>query len=348
MEGAVGDEVWRPRAFSTVKIRRREWVWKPWIPLRSIGMVAGDPGSGKSTVVYDLVARLSRGATMPNGWSPPEPTNILMVPLEAEVELDIAPRLQFMEADMNRVHFIPQEHISRYPADIPKLETSINQVKAKLIVIDPMMKAIQATESLNDNQKISQVMALLEALVKRTNSTILLIHHLNKGQGSKALYRANGAISIVGSVRYSLAVGTIPGEAPIRAITWFKGNVSAPELCPAMAFEIYASKDDEFITGTRWLGDRPELTADDLYGGMEQVVSRAIRRAPPKSRVQLWLDEYFDRVGVIPQDPETIYQEGMEFGFTKSQISSARTKSDIEVVASISKLGRRNYWQRKK
>jgi hypothetical protein len=43
------------------------WLWRGRIPLGGITLLEGDPGDGKSTVMYDLAARVTTGRSMPRG-----------------------------------------------------------------------------------------------------------------------------------------------------------------------------------------------------------------------------------------------------------------------------------------
>ena len=52
---------------STVAARPVEWLWPGWIALGKLTVLDGDPGMGKSTLLLDLAARLSRDGLMPDG-----------------------------------------------------------------------------------------------------------------------------------------------------------------------------------------------------------------------------------------------------------------------------------------
>ena len=55
------------RSMSGVRSRPVEWLWPGWIPLGKLTVLDGDPGVGKSTLLIDLAARLSRDGVMPDG-----------------------------------------------------------------------------------------------------------------------------------------------------------------------------------------------------------------------------------------------------------------------------------------
>jgi hypothetical protein len=42
-----------------------DWLWRPWIPRGVVSVVDGEPGSGKSALMFDLIARITTGQPMP-------------------------------------------------------------------------------------------------------------------------------------------------------------------------------------------------------------------------------------------------------------------------------------------
>src|SRR5438874_161972 len=80
------------RALSAVKARPVEWLWPGWIPLGKITVLDGDPGVGKSTLLLDLAARLSRDGVMPDGAAGPVASSLILSAEDGE-EDTIKPRL---------------------------------------------------------------------------------------------------------------------------------------------------------------------------------------------------------------------------------------------------------------
>lgn len=329
-EGAVSEEWVAPSTDDIIR-EEREWLWEPWIPKASIGMIAGDPGAGKSTVILDLIARMTRGDVMPNGTHLVKPIRCLILPLEADLGVDIAPRLDLMGADGKYLNYLPRRFHPTFPRDLPKLSKIISDLGSEFVMIDPMFKAINAAESMNENQRTAQIMQAFEDVVLQTRAALVFIHHLNKGMGAKALYRAAGAISIAGSIRFSYAVAPVPNEEDLRAFCWYKANVNNPKMCPTMTFELTQSIDNPYLTLLGWRGSRPEITAQTLFEGIDQVARRARRSAAPEDRCAMWMREYFDRHGVGPHDPQAVYAAGLEEGFSKDEVSRARRSAGIEL-----------------
>ena len=47
--------------YSSVKTKRVDWLWFPYIAYGRITMIQGDPGDGKTTLALMLVSMLSNG-----------------------------------------------------------------------------------------------------------------------------------------------------------------------------------------------------------------------------------------------------------------------------------------------
>ena len=46
---------------SEVESQKIKWLWYPFIPYGKLSIVQGDPGDGKSTLILNIAAKLSRG-----------------------------------------------------------------------------------------------------------------------------------------------------------------------------------------------------------------------------------------------------------------------------------------------
>ena len=80
------------RPMSDVAVRPVEWLWPGWIPLGKVTVLDGDPGMGKSTLLLDLAARLSRDGLMPDGAVGPVGSSLILSAEDGE-EDTIKPRL---------------------------------------------------------------------------------------------------------------------------------------------------------------------------------------------------------------------------------------------------------------
>src|ERR1051326_241339 len=78
----------------------------PFIPYACIALLEGDPGEGKSLILADLAARVTRGGRMPDGTAghfTGRGSNVLILSSEDSAEEVLRPRLQAAGADLDRV-----------------------------------------------------------------------------------------------------------------------------------------------------------------------------------------------------------------------------------------------------
>lgn len=63
---------------SEIRVQEIEWRWYPYVPFGKIPVMQGDAGDGKSTLVLDPAAMLSRGQPIPfTDGTGPAPINII-------------------------------------------------------------------------------------------------------------------------------------------------------------------------------------------------------------------------------------------------------------------------------
>ena len=46
---------------SDVQSQTVDWLWYPFIPYGKVTIIQGDPGEGKTTMVLQIIAKLTRG-----------------------------------------------------------------------------------------------------------------------------------------------------------------------------------------------------------------------------------------------------------------------------------------------
>ena len=137
--GTESERLERTTLFSAADIvpKRVQWMWKGRIPLGKVTVIDGRPGLGKSSMLLDITARATRGREMPDGFDPTTgPCNVLIVTAEDDWEDTVVPRLMAAEADLTRVFRLDDLVI---PDGVLGLENRILEVKAALVIIDPLV-----------------------------------------------------------------------------------------------------------------------------------------------------------------------------------------------------------------
>src|SRR5260221_5682354 len=167
-----------------------EWLWQDRIALGKIATLDGDPGLGKSTMMFDLAARVSKGRPMPDGTRGVK-GGVVLICLEDGLSDTIRPRLNRMGADLSKILSIgfmdttdpTTQHVYERPFTLPDdlliLEQSIERVNAKLIIIDPVTAILSGKNSPKEEEvrmllmPIKEISELLPPRIAVTRSIII-------------------------------------------------------------------------------------------------------------------------------------------------------------------------------
>lgn len=84
------------------------WLWEPYIPLKKITLIEGDPAAGKTWLALALAAAISTGSPLPDPETGRclyrrEPSNVIYMSAEDGMGDTIRPRLDALEADASKV-----------------------------------------------------------------------------------------------------------------------------------------------------------------------------------------------------------------------------------------------------
>lgn len=192
------------------------WLWRGRIPFGKVTILDGDPGLGKSLVSLDVAARVSTARTMPDGTTGDliEPAGVVLLSAEDDSADTIRPRLEAAGADVSRiVHLraVREADGTMQPVtltSLTELQTAINEVNAKLVIVDPLMAFLPAKVDSHRDQDIRRSLAPLVALAAETGVAVLVIRHLNKTSSTgNPLYRGGGSIGIIGAGEKRVAGG---------------------------------------------------------------------------------------------------------------------------------------------
>ena len=250
-----------------VEVEKIDWLLYPFIPFGKVTIVQGDPGEGKTTMVLQIIAKLTKGeAVLPSGSDEPalegktmalEPVNVIYQTAEDGLGDTIKPRLLSAGADCSRVMVIDDNNQALTMMDA-RLEEAIIKTKARLVVLDPIQGFLGAAVDMHRANEIRPLMKRIAVLAEKYHCAIILIGHMNKNSNGKSSYRGLGSIDFQAAARSVLIVGRIKDEPEIRVVCHVKSSL-APEG-KSIAFRL--DKD----TGFEWIGEY-DISADDLLSG---------------------------------------------------------------------------------
>lgn len=199
---------------STITPERISWLWEGWLPLGKLVIFAGQPGTGKTTVMMAVASATTIGARLPDG-STAAVGSVVIWSGEDGLADTLVPRLAAMGADMSKVYFVTGKgRVSFDPSkDMPQLSAQIKLVPdVRLIIIDPVVSVING-----DSHKNAEVRKGLQPLVDLgavTGACIVGISHFNKSGG----ITANPLDLISGSIAFAAVARVVLGAAKLTAL----------------------------------------------------------------------------------------------------------------------------------
>ena len=248
---------------SEIQSQEVAWLWFPFIPYGKLTIVQGDPGDGKTTLVLNIVAKLSKGEGLDSKMKLTEPLNVIYQSAEDGLADTVKPRLETAGANCENISVIDESIKSLSMID-ERLEEAVIRTKAKLLILDPIQAYLGGGMDMNRANEARDMTKRLSLLAEKYKCAILLIGHMNKAGGNKAAYRGMGSIDFFAVARSVLLVGRIEGEPDLRAVVQIKNNLAA--FGHSKAFSLTE-------TGFEWIGDY-EITADEVLGGIAPKVNK--------------------------------------------------------------------------
>ena len=302
-----------------VEVESVEWLFYPFIPYGKITIIQGDPGEGKTTLVLQIIASLTKGTSV-LGDKETEPINVIYQTAEDGLADTIKPRLLKANADCSRVLVIDDRDIPLTMLDI-RLEQAIAETKARLVVLDPIQGFLGTRVDMHRANEIRPVMKHISELAEKYKCAIILIGHMNKCSMGKSTYRGLGSIDFQAAARSVLIVGRIKDEPEVRVVCQTKNSL-APEA-KSIAFRLSEEN------GFEWMGEY-DVAADDLLSGTAKGTKK-----------QTAMD-FLETILAGGQMQQTaIMQLAEEKGISQKTLRNAKEALDIKSI----RLNNQWYWK---
>lgn len=242
---------------SEIEAQEIKWLWYPFIPYGKLTIMQGDPGDGKTTMILNLAAQLSKGKCFEDGRGIDAPMKVIYQTAEDGLADTVKPRLDKAGADCEQILVIDESDKSLSMID-ERIEEALKTSGAKMLILDPIQAYLGGGMDMNRANEAREMTKKLGMLADKYGCAIILIGHMNKAAGNKAAYRGMGSIDFFAVARSVLLVGRVVGEPDIRAVVQIKNNLA--EFGHPKAFRL---SDDGFD----WIGDY-EITVDEVLGGI--------------------------------------------------------------------------------
>jgi AAA domain len=234
-----GDHGLVVRRASDIEPRAIDWIWQARIARGKHTAIAGEPGTGKSTLICEIIAAVTTGGEWPCSEGRAPIGSVVILSAEDDAEHTLVPRLMAAGANLDRVHIIEAVRPDggkgvrsfNLQADIERLEKMIAEIgDVMLIDIDPISSYMGKADS-HKNSEVRGVLEPVSKMAERTGAAVLSITHFSKASaanGVKALHRFIGSIAFTAAARFAFAVMAAPDDEDRRLFLHVKNNLAAP------------------------------------------------------------------------------------------------------------------------
>ena len=169
------------RSGSDVVTSKIEWLWNHYIPISELTILAGDGGTGKTTLALTLAAIVSNGGTYPDGTSC-KPGSVLMISSEDDVSTTLQPRFLKAGGNKNNIYYTKERFNNRVfdiRRDLPILENEMKGIaNLSLVILDPVTDAITGDQ--NSNLDTREGLSKLKNIAREYRCAVIGIAHFNK------------------------------------------------------------------------------------------------------------------------------------------------------------------------
>ena len=166
-----------------------DWLVPGHIPKYQITSLAGDGGSGKTTIWCNIAAAVSSGKPcfIEHGTADPrQPGTVMFFSAEDSLKYTLARRLRKNGADLSRIVSldISDERFKDVKFNSGFLEQLIAAYRPELCIFDPIQSFVPAEIKMGDRNAMRQCLEPLIGYGEKYGTTFLIIEHTNKQAGA--------------------------------------------------------------------------------------------------------------------------------------------------------------------
>lgn len=232
-----------------IEPRQVRWLFDHWLPLGFAGLIDGDGGIGKTTVLM----RLAADATLAGH-------GVVIFSGEDDLRSMVLPRLMAAGADLPKVavDFPTLRRGLRLPRDADTLYRIVSVAGAKLVVIDTIDH--HSDGNLNQKRFASDLMRVTGDIARDTQSSIVFTRHLSRARGP-AHHRGTGSVGIHAGARFAFLAAPPPGTGRGQQLVLAATKMS---MAPKPASRVYRLVSTPNGASCALFEGSSELEADEL------------------------------------------------------------------------------------
>jgi len=214
----------------SIKLEAIKWLWNGWLAGGKLHILAGQAGTGKTTLAMSIAATISTAGKWPDGEDA-STGSVLIWSGEDDPADSLVPRLLASGANLKRVFFIT-DVIDRDGArnfdpakDLPQLIEKASLIPGlRLIIVDPIVSAI--TGDSHKNAEVRRGLQPIVEMASKLGAAVLGITHFTKGsKGADPTERVTGSLAFGALARLVMCTAKPSEEGDSRRLVRSKSNI---------------------------------------------------------------------------------------------------------------------------
>lgn len=211
-----------------------EWLIMGYIPKYGITSIAGEGGTGKTSVICSIAASITKGRKNFLEGNPFDdkytPGTVIIFSAEDSWEYVLKKRLRSCGADLDKIHYMGPEderfvHIN-FNSDF--LGGLIECHKPTLVIFDPVQAFVPENFRMGDRNAMRKCFSPLIGYGEKYGTTFIIVVHANKQSGVWGRKRMADSSDIWDASRSVLMLGNVP-NSELRYISHEKSNWGAKQ-----------------------------------------------------------------------------------------------------------------------
>jgi|MTBAKSStandDraft_1061840.scaffolds.fasta_scaffold08437_6 putative DNA primase/helicase len=313
-----------------IKPEAVKWLWPGWIPRGKLSLLAGAPGTGKSTLAFAIAVTVSISGIWPDGGQADQ-GNVVIWSGEDDAADTIIPRLIACGSDLSRIHILggmsgPDPRTFDPAKDLPALQQALKGRGVTLLIVDPVVSAV-ASDS-HKNTEVRRSLQPLVDLAADAGCAVLGISHFSKGTaGRDPVERVTGSLAFGALARVVLATAKLPEEhGGARLLARAKSNIG-----PDTGGFHYHLEQVE-IPGYPGIFNSRVLWGKAVDGAARDLLAEAERNDDNKTETDMATEWLTDLLTTGSMKASDVTREAKAAGIGSKPLRSAREKLGVKTT----------------
>lgn len=201
------------QSLEDVEERDIDWLWPGKIPLGELTILEGDPGVGKSFFTHWLSAQVCDGKRLPTEYPSgvkPIKGNVVYFDFENDSGTTTKKRVKAAGCkNMSKFYQIEDPFVMGEKKFDNALDELMEKVDPQLVIFDTLNHYLGAKGDINNSKDATQALAPFHKFARKYHCAVVVLRHLNKSDGKKAIYRGQGNIAQTGVARVVLSAAKL-------------------------------------------------------------------------------------------------------------------------------------------